>query len=384
MIALPVGSPRLLMRARDQIEQALARAGVSLNGPRPYDIQVLDEAFFEAVATGGLTGAREAYVNGYWETDALDEVAFRLLRADITLTWAGRAAATVETLRAAVLNLQDVRGARRGVRHYEVGDELFENMLDRRMIYSCAYWDSASTLDEAQEAKLDLVCRKVGLRPGMRVLDIGCGWGGLARFAAERYQVSVVGITISDSQAKWAREVCKGLPVEIRVQDYRQLRAERGRFDAVVSIGMLEHVGHKNYRAYMEVVRRVLKTDGLFLLHTIGSNTSRTSYDVWMNENIFPAAMLPSTAQIGRASEGLFVMEDWHNIGTHYDRTLREWFANFERAWPRLRARFGDRFYRIWKCYLLTCAGAFRAREYNLWQMVFSPKGTVGGYASLR
>ena len=259
-------------------------------------------------------------------------------------------------------------------------------MLDRRMTYTCGYWSSpsgeAKTLDEAQEAKLDLVCRKIGLKKGDRVLDIGGGWGSFARFAAERYGASVVAITISKEQAALGRELCAGLPIDIRLQDYRDLHDET--FDHVVSLGMFEHVGVKNYRTYMHVVRRVLKPDGLFLLHTIGSNKSLWFADPWIAKRIFPNGMLPSIAQIGKAVEGLFIMEDWHNFGTDYDTTLMAWFSNFDTAWPLLKEKYGERFYRMWKFYLLSCAGGFRARNTQLWQIVLSPRGVPGGYRSIR
>jgi len=236
-------------------------------------------------------------------------------------------------------------------------------------------------LDEAQEAKLDLVCRKLKLKRGQKVLDIGCGWGSFARFAAEKYKVKVVGITISKEQVDLGRGLCKGLPVEIRLQDYREVDEK---FDHVVSLGMFEHVGYKNYRAYMNVVNRCLKDDGMFLLHTIGGNTSVKSFDPWIGKYIFPNSMLPSIKQIAQAAEGLFVMEDWHNFGADYDKTLMAWWRNFEKAWPSLKRKYDDRFYRMWRFYLLACAGTFRARKNQLWQVVFSKRGILGGYDAVR
>jgi cyclopropane-fatty-acyl-phospholipid synthase len=257
-------------------------------------------------------------------------------------------------------------------------------MLDKRMVYSCAYWKDANTLNEAQEAKLDIVCRKVGLRPGMRVLDVGCGWGSFAKFAAERYGVSVLGITISDEQAQLGKSLCADLPVELKVQDYRELKSYDEKFDAIVSIGMFEHVGYKNYHNYIKLIRQCLKREGLFLLQTIGGNNSEVTFDPWMRKNIFPNAMLPSAKQIATACEGIMLIEDWHTMGVDYDRTLMAWFDNFDYHWPQLKSKYGNRFYRMWKCYLLTCAGLFRAREIQLWQIIFSPKGLTGGYVSLR
>jgi cyclopropane-fatty-acyl-phospholipid synthase len=268
-----------------------------------------------------------------------------------------------------------------GQHHYDIGNDLYERMLDRRRIYSCAYWKQAATLDQAQEAKLELVCRKLELKPGMRVLDIGCGWGGAAQYAAERYGVEVHGVTISEEQAKHAQAICQGLPVVIELKDYRQIE---GKFDRVYSLGMFEHVGYKNYRTYFDVVKRCLAEDGLFLLHTVGGNASDTTANPWVERYIFPNSMLPSVAQIGAVTENFMVMEDWQNLGPDYSRTLLAWYENFERHWPELRQRYDGRFYRVWRYYLLGFAGAFRARHIQLWQVVLSPRGLLYRYDAPR
>ncbi|WP_437515704.1 cyclopropane fatty acyl phospholipid synthase [Sorangium sp. So ce1099] len=372
------------VRARAVVEALARRAGVAIGGSGPLSVRVVDDDVYEIALSRGFTGLRDAYVDGAWEAERLDVITERLLSQRVPLRWADRAELAIGALSGRLLNLQSRARSAQAGRHYDLGNDLYRAMLDRSMVYSCAYWRGARTLDEAQEAKLDLVCRKLGLAPGMRVLDIGCGWGSFARFAAERHGVSVVGITISREQAQLGAELCAGLPVSIRVEDYRQLDATTERFDRIVSLGMLEHVGYKNYRRYLSIARRKLADDGLFLLHTIGGNVSKTSYDAWMNDNVFPNALLPSAAQLAAACEGLMVIEDWHNFGADYDRTLMCWFENFDRSWPRLRARYGERFYRMWKCYLLTCAGAFRARAVQLWQLVLSPSGVRGGYHAPR
>ncbi|MGA9118384.1 MAG: cyclopropane fatty acyl phospholipid synthase, partial [Bacteroidota bacterium] len=268
-----------------------------------------------------------------------------------------------------------------GERHYDLGNELFVRMLDKRMNYSCAYWENADTLDAAQEKKLDLICRKLRLQPGMRVLDIGCGWGAFGKYAAEHYGVIVVGITVSKHQIDLGRVLCKGLPVTLQLMDYRTVQ---GTFERIVSVGMIEHVGYKNYRPYFEVAHKCLTDDGLFLLHTIGGNRSVSSIDPWTNKYIFPNGMLPSIAQLGKAMEGLFVMEDWHSFGQYYDRTLMAWYHNVTKAWEKLKDRYDYRFYRMWKYYLLSSAGSFRARRNQLWQIVLSKRGMAGGYQSIR
>jgi cyclopropane-fatty-acyl-phospholipid synthase len=269
--------------------------------------------------------------------------------------------------------------------HYDTGNKLFEQMLGKSMVYTCAYWKNASNLDEAQEAKLDLVCKKIGLKPGQKILDIGCGWGSFAKYAAEKYGATVVGVTVSKEQAEYARELCKGLPVEIRFQDYRSVDEK---FDHIVSIGMVEQVGYKNHRSFMEFVHRCLKDDGLFLLHVIGQNESKIVNDPWLNKYIFPNAMAPSPKQLTTAFEGLFILEDWHCFGNDYYRTLKAWHENFVKNWStieKIDKSYDQRFYRMWTYGLLVGAGAhLSGTKVSLWQIVLSKSGIPEGYVSVR
>ena len=366
---------------RAQAERLLGIAGITIDGDQPWDIRVHDQRLFARAMAEGALGLGESYMDGWWDAQRLDEFFFRVLRAELdTKVQPWKEALGVVWAR--IVNLQRRgRAFQIGRRHYDIGNDLFSSMLDRRMIYSCGYWKDAATLDAAQEAKLDLVCRKLGLQPGMRVLDIGCGWGGTARFAAERYGVSVIGITVSAEQVKLARDACRGVDVEIRLQDYRDLE---GTFDRVLSIGMFEHVGGKNYAAFMRIVRRHLADDGLFLLHTIGTNRSATRIDPWSERYIFPNSMLPSARQIGAAVEGTFVIEDWHSFGPDYDTTLMHWHRNVEAHWSELQDRYDERFHRMWTYFLLSLAGSFRARKNQVWQVVLSPHGVAGGYRAPR
>ncbi len=365
---------------RNRLIDLLAQADVRIDGERPWDIRVLNEELYARIAAFGSLGAGEAYMDGWWECEQLDEMIARVLRAGLAQQlrplrdlWLA--------LRARLWNLQHRgRAFEVGRRHYDLGFELFRAMLDRRMLYSCAYWRRARNLDEAQEHKLDLVARKLELQSGMRVLDIGCGWGGALHYFAEKYGISGVGITVSRDQYERAQQLCTDQPVEIRLQDYRSLA---GRFDRIFSIGMFEHVGYRNYRNYFEVVRRCLKDGGLFLLHTIGSRESRTRTDPWIERYIFPNGMLPSASQITTAAERLLCLEDWHNFPQDYDRTLLTWYENFAAAWEQLRGRYDERFYRMWRYYLLSCAGGFRAGVSQLWQIVFSRDGLPGGYQAV-
>jgi len=356
--------------------------GVILDGPNPWDPQIKNPKIYDRVKTQGSLGFGEAYMDGWWECEKLDEFFYRVLSIDIYKRLGLSVPLILDYLKAKIFNLQAIKRAFQvGEQHYDTGNDLFIAMLGPSMAYSCGYWNKAKNLEEAQGAKYDLICRKLNLKPGQRVLDIGCGWGGLARHMAKNYGVSVVGITVSKEQAKLATELCANLPVEFRVMDYRKLDEQ---FDQIVSVGMFEHVGVKNYRDYMKVVRHCLKSDGLFLLHTIGSLKSGSNTDPWIAKYIFPNGMLPSLKQTTTAVEGLFVIEDVHNFGADYDKTLMAWDKNFEAAWPELKKKYSDRFYRMWKYYLLCCAGNFRARSIQLWQIVLSPQGVPNGYLSVR
>lgn len=373
-------------RFRDRLVGALEEAGIGVGGSRPGDIAVHNDRLYARIMRDGLVGLGDAYVDGWWDCPHLDQFFDRAIRAGLTDRLRLTRPVLTDSLRQALFNLQ-LRGAarRNAERHYNLGDDLFRLTLDKRMVYSCAYWQDASDLDEAQEHKLELVCRKIGLKRGDRVLDIGCGWGGFAHYAASVHGASVVGITVSSDQQRIATERCDGLPVEIRLQDYRDVREQ---FDHVISLGMFEHVGQKNYRAYMQAALRCLKPGGLFLLHTFAARrsypTTRDPEPVWVERNIFPGMLVPSLKQIGAAIDGLFVLEDLHNFGAYYDPTLMAWHANFERNWHQLKGQYDERFHRLWRYYLLLCAGAFRSRKFQLWQMVLSPHGVPGGYSAVR
>lgn len=358
------------------IKDILDTADIRINGDRPWDIQVHNEKLYNRVLKQGSLGLGEAYMDRWWDAEDLDEFFNRVLSADlqkkVALSWP-----MIWTfVKSWIQNPQtEKKSFKVGEHHYDTGNDLFEAMLDKRMVYTCGYWiDGAETLDEAQENKLDMVCQKLQLEAGQRVLDIGCGWGSFAKYAAEEYDVEVVGVTVSKEQQQLARERCEGLPVEIRLQDYRKLNET---FDAVVSLGMFEHVGVKNYRTYMKVVSRCLKDDGLFVLHTIGGNKSVRNTDPWIEKYIFPNSMIPSIRQIGLAIEDLFVMEDWDNFGLHYDRTLMAWYDNFREHWDDLKEHYSSRFYRMWEYYLMCSAGSFRSRKNNQWQIVLSKDGVM-------
>jgi cyclopropane-fatty-acyl-phospholipid synthase len=369
------------MTSKDKVQQLLTKADITINGTRPWDIQVHNEGLYDRVLREGTLALGESYVDGWWDVPDLSEFFAKALRSKIAdqvspigMMW--------YIVRAHLTNMQNKeRAFQVGREHYDIGNDIYERMLDKRLVYTCAYWKDAETLDEAQEAKLDLVCRKLGIKPGDKVLDVGCGWGSFMQFAAEKYGAHVTGITVSEEQAALVREKLKHLPIEIRVEDYRDTTGE---FDHIVSLGMFEHVGPKNYRTYIEKMRSLLKDDGLFMLHTIGSGASTMTNDPWIDKYIFPNGVLPSIEQIGTAINDIMIVEDLHNFGAYYDITLMHWWANFDKRWPEIAEKYGPRFWRMWRYYLMSCAGAFRARHTQLWQIVLSKNGVVGGYTSVR
>ncbi len=361
--------------SRSIIERHLSRAGIVIDGPNPWDIQVLNDRLYERVLKEKNLGLGEAYMDGWWDCELIDGFICRILRAGLDETVKGSFSYLLGLLPGIFFNLQSLpRSHMIAERHYDLDVDLFRSFLDPYNQYSCAYFQGTDDLVEAQQKKLDLICRKLSLDSRDRVLDIGAGWGGLSRYMAEHYGCKVTAVNISEPQIDYARRFCQGLPVEVIRKDYRRIA---GTFDKVVSVGMFEHVGRKNYRTFFEVVHRCLEDDGVFLLHTIGGNASLANCDPWIARYIFPNGMLPSIAQIGRATEGLFVVEDLQNLGPHYDRTLMAWNRRFQESWTRLKAKYDGRFMRMWEYYLLSCAGAFRSRSIQLWQIVMTKTGAA-------
>lgn len=370
------------MTEKDRITGLLQDAGITINGSNPWDIQIHNAALWDRLFAQGSLGLGEAYMDGWWDAEDLAEFFHKLLASGLADKLGLTPNFVWQVAKAKLLNMQNIERSRRVAKIHYSETDAYRASLDDRMTGSCGYWpEGVTNVNEAQEAKLDLVCRKIQLKPGQKVWDIGCGWGAFMGFAAEKYGADCVGVTVSPDQAAYGRERYKDLPVEFQVKDYREFD---GKTDHIVSMGMFEHVGHKNYRTYFEKARSVIKDDGLFMMHTIGSRASSDTIEPWLEKYIFPGGVIPSMAQIGRAIDGLWATVDVHNIGPHYDKTLMAWYENFDRNWTRRNTPEDVRFYRMWKYYLLCCAGGFRARVLQVWQFVLSPTGVPDGYVFAR
>jgi len=359
-------------------------ADVRFNGDRPWDIQVHNPELYRRLLVGGSLGMGESYIEGWWDAEALDVLFDKVIGAMLVkrLTGVAKMKIAWRLLESSVVNFQTTaRAGQVAEAHYDLGNDLFERMLDPSMNYSCGYWANADNLEQAQQHKMDLICRKLKLEPGMRVLDIGCGWGSLAQYMAENHGVQVRGLTVSKEQQALAIERTQGLDVDIVLEDYR---STTGEFDRIVSVGMLEHVGRKNYPTYFQQVHNLLAADGICLIHTIGTEVNKSSTDPFIGKYIFPNGAIPSRASINNASLDLLRVEDWHNFGPDYDLTLMAWSDNFEASWPELQDAYSERFYRMWRYYLNCCAGYFRSRQGQLWQMVYTHLDQSAPYRSER
>jgi len=367
-----------------QVERLVRQANITINGKNAWDIQVYDERTYHRMLAQGTLGVGEAYMDGWWDAGDLEQLLQHALRINLNEAIRNNLKLIKTAALAKLTNSQSIGRSYKNVQHhYDIGNDLYQVMLGRTMVYSCGYWQTAKTLDEAQEAKLDLICRKLDLKPGMRILDIGCGWGSFVHYAAKHYGVTCVGNTLSEEQATFARKLVESQPVKIIVQDYRQLRDKA--FDRIVSVGMFEHVGPRNYRTFMQTCDRLLNTDGMMLLHTIGRNKPARANDPWIDKYIFPGGILPSIRGIADAFQGIFIMEDWHNFGPDYAKTLRAWWQNFDHGYKTLdHKHYDERFYRMWKFYLMSCAAGFSTRNIQLWQIVLSKKAAELEYKPVR
>ncbi len=370
------------MKSKKIIASLLDKAGIKINGNNPYDIQVHNEKLYDRVLRQGSLGLGESYMDGWWDCQKLDEFFLRIFKIKLDEKVSFNIYDLFFYSKALLFNMQSKLQSKKVAKeHYDLDNKLYESFLDPYNQYTCGYFKNTNDLNVAQEHKMDLICKKLKLKPEDKILDIGCGWGGFAKYASEHYKCHVTGVTISDEQYKYAKNFCKDLPIDILKKDYRDLK---GKFDKILVCGMIEHVGCKNYDKFMKKVYSLLNNNGFFLLHTIGNHKSLRSTDLWIDKYIFPGGVIPSLCLISKAIQKYFTMEDWHNFGSDYDKTLMAWYQNFENNWNNIKSNYDDKFYKMWKYYLLSCAGSFRARKNQLWQIVLSKEGIPEGYKSIR
>jgi cyclopropane-fatty-acyl-phospholipid synthase len=334
----------------------------------------------------GSIGLGESYMDSWWEVKDIEMFFSKLLKHNVhEALMKILSADTLFDLIKVKLSKTPVDPYNVARAHYDIGNDLYSVMLGKAMAYSCGYWQKGDDLDAAQEHKFELICKKLHLKAGMTVIDIGCGWGGLLVYMAKNYGVKAVGLTVSVEQKKLIEEKYADVDITVHLKDYQEFaEISTDKFDRIVSVGMFEHVGLKNYKTFMEKCDQLLKDDGLFLLHTIGSNENDDTKEPWMDKYIFPDGKLPGPVQIIGATEDIFVLEDWHNFGINYNKTLCAWEKNFVANWPgELETKYGERFYRMWRYYLLSCAGAFSSNHLGLWQLVLS-KGLPEVYEGVR
>ena len=367
------------MSSKEIINKIFKDAGIEINGSNEWDIKINNDKIYDDILKKGKIAFGEGYINKLWDCNRIDILVSKILKHDIESHLSKKDILKISANIGMknILNMQSINRAKRDVPfHYDIGNDLYENMLDKRLTYTCAYWDGAENLDQAQEKKMDLICRKLDLKPGERLLDIGCGWASFINYAAENYGVICDGLTLSQEQMKLGKKIAneKGLDVNIILQDYREHKVD-DKYDKVVSIGMIEHVGPENYDEFFKCVCELIKDDGLFLLHTISSPISVNKTDPWINKYIFPNGVIPSISQLSLALEGKMNIEDIHNFGPDYDKTLLSWCENFEKNWHKISDKYSDDFYRMWRYYLLSCAGAFRSRDLNLIQISLTKNG---------
>ncbi len=360
------------------------------------DIRVNDENFFKRIVLYGDIGFGESYMLNEWETSNLTNVISFLLgnmKYIPTLSGARKTFSPVNLLKLInriqhVLNPNSLKGAKQNIsKHYDLSNEFFSQFLDRTMTYSCALFkDPDDTLEDAQIRKYDSLCKSTKLSKDDHVLEIGCGWGGFAIHAAKNYGCKVTGITISKKQYDLARERVRAAGLEDKVnivfEDYRKVKGE---FDKVISIEMIEAVGHRYFKTYFDKINKILKPNGVLGLQAIIIPDSRyseyrKSVD-WLQKHIFPGGLLPSIAKINESlnASGNLNLYSLKEMGLSYARTLKNWYDNFQSNLGTVRALgFDDVFIRKWEYYLCSCEASFLQRNINVVQMVYARPNNPG------
>lgn len=369
------------MMVRDRLRVTLPDGTIRDHGPatgETVEIAITTDAALRALCLNPELALGETYMDGTLRIDDLDDffrVILRNREAGTMPAWVNMTNRARFHLRRFIQRNAPSRARQNVAHHYDISDDLYRTFLDRDMQYSCAYFtDPHMSLEDAQAAKKAHIARKLCIEPGDRVLDIGCGWGGMALTLARDYDCHVTGITLSDNQLATARARARAEGLEDRVtfrkQDYRDVQE---RFDRIVSVGMLEHVGVPNYGTYFETVARLLSPDGVALIHTIGRSAPPMPHSAWLNKYIFPGGYIPSMSELARPLEasGLWQcdIEFWR---LHYAMTLRHWRTRFEANVDAIRRAHDDRFIAMFRYYFAICITAFEQQMQGVYQFQLS------------
>lgn len=338
---------------------------------------IKDPDVYRRVLVQGDLGLGESYMDGQWESNDLEAFVAEMLKLEVVKKDLGLLG--LPLLSSAIVgsvswllfptNLS-ASGAKQNIaKHYDISMKLYEQMLGPTMQYSGAYYHAPDmSLEAAQIAKMRLVAEKLDLKPGMKVLELGCGFGALADLMATEYGVEVTGVTLSEDQHAYAKKHFKNGKVDIRLQDYRSMT---GQFDRIYSVGIFEHIGRNCYETYFEKCQELLKDDGIMVIHTIGfCRSGQWNHGGWMNTYIFPGAELPTMSHFTQQFQEQWHLEDWQSFGVSYAKTLRAWKDNLNN-WQGLE-EFDQSFRRMWEYYLMCCAASFQARRTKLWQLVYT------------
>ena len=342
------------------------------------EIIIKNDIFFNKLLDRGELGLAESYMDGDWESNDLGNLLKKLMFYQDILESKAKYQ-TINFLYLKIFSTYEsffntntlIKSPENIQKHYDVGNDLYNKMLGTTMQYTCAYFNKDDmTLDEAQESKMDLIAKKLDLKEGMDVIDIGCGFGSMANYLAKKYKVKVTGVTLSPEQKNFSDEYFGNENVSIEVKDYRLVR---GKFDRVYSVGMFEHIGSKNYKEYFDKCYDLLKDDGIMFCHTMG--ISRPNYhqnEYFASKYIFPEGELPDMLNLTEGYSEKWRLEDFQNIGISYSKTFDAWRENIGN-WETLEG-YDERFKRMWEYYLHLFAENFRCQNFLLFQNVFTKK----------
>lgn len=344
------------------------------------DIIVNNNNFYTKLLKHGEIGLGESYVDKDWDSNNLEETLYNLIINQKKIENAiikNSPNLIIKKLLDIPSDIFSTDNTKNDIKfHYDIGNKLYENMLGKSMLYSCAYfYKQGLSLDEAQYAKLDLIAKKLNLKEGMRVLDIGCGFGTAAIYLSKKFNVNILGISLSKEQINYFNSIYTGTQVQVIYKDYRELTREHNNsYDCIYSIGMFEHIGINNHIDYYNKCFKLLKTNGTMLIHTIVSNKRLYSHNSWITKYIFPGAELPHISDFTKKYTDNWLLQDLQCIGKSYSKTLLAWKKNINDS--SVFNNYDDKFKRTWNYYLLLCSAAFRAREITVFQLVYFKKDT--------